>query len=319
MIIFLYGSDGYRLKQNSQTVLSNYLKKHPSGVNLFKFDLSDGQMDKFEDTVKSSSFFDEVKLIVLKNVFSKKLDSAKVAGVVENYNLAKEKSVALLLLENLSEKELASKDKNLFNLLVKKDNLVKVFNFFDGEKLNNWIKSEFILRGCSIEPRAVGELVAIVGNESWALVNEIEKLCNFKTGRVIDKEDINLLCFRKTENNIFDFVDALGNKNRAKAYDFLYKEIKSGRDPYYLLTMMIYGFRNLLAVKDLVSRNMSANEIAKKAKIHPFVARKTSQSSGAFKIEELKDIYGRLLDMDTHSKEGKINLTDALFSFVIGF
>ena len=62
MIIFLYGPDGYRLKQNSYIVLDNYRKKHPEGV-FFKFDLSDiGEMEKVEDTIKNDSLFGEIKL-----------------------------------------------------------------------------------------------------------------------------------------------------------------------------------------------------------------------------------------------------------------
>ena len=95
------------------------------------------------------------------------------------------------------------------------------------------------------------------------------------------------------------------------------QEIKNSRDPYYLLTMIVYGFRNLLAVKDLSDRGMSLDAIVKKARLHPFVARKAYQSAGKFSLEELKNIYGHLLDLDTHSKEGTLNLADSLFAFVL--
>ena len=109
-------------------------------------------------------------------------------------------------------------------------------------------------------------------------MNEIDKLCNFKTGGVIKKEDVVLLGFKRTDLNIFDFVDAIAGNNKSRAYEILYKEIQNGRDPYYLLTMIVYGFRNLLAVRDLSDRGMSLDAIVKKARLHPFVARKTYQS-----------------------------------------
>ena len=316
MIIFLYGPDSYRLKQNSQIVLNNYRKKHPGGV-FYKFDLADnGEILKVEDAVKSGSLFGDVKLIVIKNVFSDKTVSDRIGELIKTQNLLKEKDTVLLFVENQDGKELV-KNKNLFNLLANKENTVRNTDYLEAEGLKKWIKNEFVLRKCSIEPDVVRELVTTVGNDSWALANEIDKLCNFKISASIKKEDVALLGFKKVDLNIFDLVDAIAEKNKAKAYEILFKEIKNSRDPYYLLTMFVYGFRNLLAVKDLSDRGMSLNEITKKAKLHPFVAKKTYQSAGKFSLAELKNIYGCLLKMDPRSKEGTVNLLDSLFEFVL--
>ncbi|KKR02658.1 MAG: polymerase III, delta subunit protein [Candidatus Yanofskybacteria bacterium GW2011_GWA1_39_13] len=316
MIIFLYGPDGYRLKQNGSIVMENYRKKHPNGV-FFKFDLSTvGEIEKVEDAVKSGSLFGEVRLIVLKNVFSDRASSDRVGELIKTQNILKEKDIVLVIIENQNGKEL-SKNKSLFSLLNGKDNMVRNVEYLEGANLTKWIKGEFVSRNCSIEQDATRELIAIAGNESWSLVNEINKLCNFKMGGVVKKEDITLLGFKKIDLNIFDFVDSVAGKNKARAYEILFKEIKSGRDPYYLLSMVIYGFRTMLTVKDLADRGMSLDSIVKKARLNPFVARKTYQSASKFSLVEIKNIYGHLLDMDTRSKEGAINLTDSLFSFVL--
>lgn len=316
LIIFLYGPDGYRLKQNSNIILDNYRKKHPGGV-FVKFDLSNvGEISKVEDAIKSGSLFGGVKLIIIKNIFSNKTDSDRIGEFIKSQNIIKEKGTVLLFIENQEEKELA-KNKNLFNLLSGNDNMVRNIEYLQGEHLAKWIKNEFILRNCSVESNAVKELIAIAENDSWTLVNEVNKLCNLMVGSLIKREDVILLSSKKIDLNIFDFVDAVAGKNKARAYEILFKEVQSGRDPYYLLTMMVYGFRNLLTVKDLSDRGMSVDAITKKAKLHPFVVRKTYQSSGKFKPGELKTIYRQLLDMDTQSKEGIINLSDSLFTFVL--
>src|SRR3990167_8335111 len=150
MIIFLYGSDSYRLKQNSQIVMDNYRKKHPGGI-FFKFDLSDAdETAKAEDAVKSGSLFGEVKLVVLKNTFSNKAGSDRMGELIKTQNLLKEKDTVLLFVENQEEKELA-KNKTLFNLLAGKDNIVRNVEYLEGEKLTKWVKNEFVLRKCSVE------------------------------------------------------------------------------------------------------------------------------------------------------------------------
>lgn len=342
MIVFLYGPDGYRLKQNGNVVLDNYRKKHPGGI-FFKFDLSNSdELAKIENAVKSGSLFGEMKLIVLKNVFFKKTDSDRIEELIRTQNILKAKDVVLLFIENQKEKEL-TKHKALFNLLAGKDsiqsnsvdptmhkcgvdchqkgqtlggasNIIRNIEYLEGEKLAKWIKGEVALRQCSIELDAIKKLITTTGNESWALVNEIDKLCNFKMGGVIKKEDVALLGFKKIDLNIFDFVDAIAGKNKARAYEILFKEIKNGRDLYYLLTMIVYQFRNLIIVKDLQKQNFSELEIAKKTKIHPFVVKKAIKSPIQF--DEAKRMYGRLLAMDTGFKTGQINLEDSLFGIV---
>ncbi|OGM99193.1 MAG: DNA polymerase III subunit delta [Candidatus Yanofskybacteria bacterium RIFCSPLOWO2_01_FULL_41_34] len=316
MIIFLYGPDSYRLKQNSRIVLDNYRKKHSDGI-FFKFDLSNiDEIAKAEDAVKSGSLFGEIKLIVIKNSFFNKAGSDRMGNLIKAQNLLKEKDTVLLFVENQDEKELA-KNKTLFNLLAGKDSMVKNIEYLEGEKLVKWIRGEFVSRNCLIEPDAIKELVITRGNDSWALINEIEKLSNYSGQTTITKKDVALLGFKKIDLNIFDFVDAIAGKNKLKAYEILFKEIQNGRDPYYLLTMIVYGFRNLLAVKDLSARGMSLSDITKRVRLHPFVAKKSYQSADRFSLEELRKVYGRLLDLDTRSKEGVLNLTDSLFSFVL--
>lgn len=314
MLIFLYGPDTYRLKQNSEIVLDNYRKKHPGGI-FFKFDLSNAdEIIKVEDAVKSGSLFGEVKLIVLKNIFSNKSAADRIGELISSQNILKEKSVVLLFVENQDEKELV-KNKNLFGLLTQKDNVVRKVEYLGGENLERWVKNEFVLRKCSADTDAIKYMIINTGNDSWALVNEIEKLCNFKVGGVIKKEDVSLLGFKKMDLNIFDFVDTIAGKNRTKAYEVLFKEIKNGRDPYYLLTMMVYGFRNLIVIKDLQKRGYPESEIAKKTKINPFVIKKTIKSP--IQLDEAIKKHGLLFAMDTGFKTGKTDLEDSLYQIVI--
>lgn len=317
MVIFLYGPDGYRLKQNFQVVTGNYHKKYRSSINLFEFDFSGpADLNKVGDAVKSNSFFDETKLIIFKNIFGDKMASANITELLKDYKLAVDKKIVVLAVESLGEKELLAKNKELFKLLTANGGLVKKSEFLDGSKLTDWIKKEFALRGCSVEASAVRELINSVGNESWALINEIEKLANFRTG-IITAADIALLTFKDMNLNIFDFADAVGSGNKARAYEILYKEIKTGRDPYYLLTMSVYQFRNLIKVRDLCDRSTPLNEIVKKSGLHPFVAKKIFNSLKKLNLDDLKKSYRDLLEIDTASKRGTINLADSLFGFVL--
>jgi len=324
MLVFLYGSDAYRLKQAGDDIVNRYKTKYPSGMNLFAVNLSESDgMDVLESAIKSSSFFNEHKLIVCKNSFGKKTASELLAGYIKDFGIAGTSDITLISAETLAGKELETKNKELFKLLSGGKNMVKEFEPMQGEKLFEWTRKEFEVRGCSVEPNAVRNLVAMVGNDSWAVVNEIDKLASYKGHPCTNKDDpcsevtsadIRELVHAKIDMNIFDLIDALGAKNRQRAVELLYRELKTGRDPYYILTMITYQFRNILTVKDLQKRSFSEAEIARKAKLNPFVVKKTVRSP--FNMPESLKIYNSLLDIDSGFKAGQINLEDSLFRII---
>lgn len=323
MIIFLYGSDGYRLKIRSQEIIDSYQKKHKSGLNFFKFDcagMGAGEFVKIDEAIKNSSFFNEVKLIVLKNSFFQKILVGKIEELIKKYDLHKIKDAVLLVVENSDNKQISAGSKGLFEVLKKPGNLVENINCLEGVKLTNWIKNEFAARGCAIEPVALKKLVDYIGSDSYSLALNIEKLANYLSGssgnKILKAEDVELLISSKVDLNIFDLVDAIASKNKVRAFDILYRELKTGRDANYILTMIIFQFRNLLMVKDLASRSLAPDLISKKSGLHPLVVRKAMRELGKYEMNDLKSFYGRLLNADIAFKNGKVALDDSLFNLV---
>ncbi len=284
MTIFLYGQDGYRLKRGIEQVVAGYKKKYPDYLNLFSFDLSDNeQKSRFEDSLKTASLFEEAKLIIARNVFASKDLSLWVKKLLSEHGTDKNNGVVMIV-EPAPRKELEKINKELFKSLASTSTTVRDFEYLDGVKLVNWIRSEFALRNCSIDNSGAKKLIGLAGNESFRLANEVDKLANHRQKGAVTSEDIELLVTAQVDLNIFNLVDAIVSKNRAKSYELLYREIKNGRDPYYLMAMMAYGFRS---------------------------------RAGRFSLEELKTNFGKLLEMDVLSKDGALNLVDTLFEFVI--
>lgn len=336
MIIFLYGSDGYRLRNRTLEIIDSYRKKHKSGLNFFKFDCVGMGLDEFkkiDEAVKNSSFFNEVKLIILRNPISQKIISGKIEELIKKYDLGKTKDTVILAVEHFDGKLSSAGDMGLFETLKKPGNLVENINCLEGVKLTNWIKNEFAARDCAVEPAALRKLVDYAGNDSYSLVLNIDKLTNYLSGdappygetnlpaqtggkKILKPEIVDLLITQKAGLNIFDLVDAIASKNKARAFDILYKELKTGRDANYILTMIIFQFRNLLMVKDLASRSIPSDLIAKKSGLHPFVVKKAMRELGKYEMNDLKSIYGRLLNADVAYKNGKIAIDDSLFNLV---
>ena len=298
-------------------MISRYKAKYISGFNFFSVDLDKaGDLNVLENAVKSSTFFSEHKLVVCKNAFNNKISSDKILGFIKEYSLSDFKDMTLAIVEDSSEKELVLKHGELFKTLFDKNNIVKTVEPLVGAELDGWIQKEFQIRECKINSQTIKNLVQLIGNDSWVIVNEIDKLCAYKRGD-ITIDDIHQLIRPQTTLSIFDFIDALGSKNRPKAIELLYHELKSGRDPYYILTMITYQFRNLLTIRGLQEKGCPQTEIAQRAKLHPFVVKKAINCLDKFKTEDLKSEYKALLDIDTSSKQGTANLSDSLYKFLL--
>lgn len=320
MLIFLYGPDSYRLMQAKRALAARYKAKYPSGINLIRLDLAEANgQDDLESALKSSSFFNEHRLVVCKNIFAKKATAESIAKYIEQYRLADLPDITLMAIEDLSDKDLLSKNRPLFKLLSEKSRTVKTFEFLGRPGLSGWVKNEFQSRDCSIRNDALEVLIDLVGNNSWALINEIDKLSAYKKAGEITTHDIGLLVSSGTGLNIFDLIDALGSRKYSRTLELLHHELRTGRDPYYILTMITSQLRNLLILKGLLEKGCSQAEAAKKSGLHPFVVKKALSNVGRFDLVELKGIYSRLLTIDTSFKTGRLDLQDSLYGLAIAY
>jgi DNA polymerase III delta subunit len=93
----------------------------------------------------------------------------------------------------------------------------------------------------------------------------------------------------KVDLTVFPFLDGVAGRNRRFALMEYLKLRKAGSEPIYLLTMLVWQFRNLL-----VPENASG-----------FVQKKAMEARAKFSFEELRKIYFQLLQIDTALKTGE--------------
>jgi DNA polymerase III subunit delta len=316
MIIFLYGSDAYRIRQHAQTLLDRYTTKYPSGLNLLHIDMRQPEsLTLLQDALKSVSFFEEIKLIVLKNSFHK-TTATKVHELFKEQDVKARKDIVVMLWEELGEKEIKSASKDFFTYSTA-NTTVGLFDVLQGAALTRWINQETERLGCSIMPAAIAELTFRAGTTTWALALELQKLANYKISGIITPEDVSRLVSTIQETNIFDLTDAVGSRNPMRATALLYHQLHTGEDPYYILTMLIFHVRNLLALRDLHERQRPVADAAKLLGMHPFVARKTNEQAIRFSFPELKKLFSHLSQLEQETKRGTVQLTDELYRVIV--
>lgn len=325
MIIFLYGKDSYWLKQNLDKIVGEYKKKY-SGLAFSVVDLAEtDELAKLENAVKTVSFFDEKRLVVIKNTFGK---AGIIAEFIKTWDLASDKQRILAFVENADIAQLTKQDKKLFSILAAEPNVVKIVEPLTSNKLESWLVKEIRLAGYEIEKNALRKLMDYTvdyGQKepdpsiTWRLKQEMNKLINYRstqTSKLITAADIELLVTPRSDLNIFEVVDAVANKNKFRAARLLHNHLENDADPYYIFSMIVYQFRNLLRVKDLAKNAVPYAEIIKKTGLNPYVVKKTYEQCRKYDADELKNKFAALAHLDLTAKNGETDITDDLYQFV---
>ena len=138
---------------------------------------------------------------------------------------------------------------------------------------------------------------------------ESKTLFAHKKGVRIELEDVELLVRPKIETDIFETIDAIASKDKKRALKFIKAHLERGDSPLYLFSMIVFQFRNLLMVKDLIERNLPSYFLTG---LHPFVIKKSILLSNKFRFLELKKIYQKIFQIDIDIKTGKIEPEIAL-------
>lgn len=316
MIIFLYGTDNFRVRQAVKQLTADFRKKSP-GVNPETFDLTEaGQMQKLEDNLKNSSLFESKKLLVAKNIFS---ESEKLAEIIKSRKIPEDKQTILIAVENNNQAALNKKSKKLWNLLTDKPVVSKSLEPLLGGQLEKWTLEKVESSGLKIRAPALRKLLSFAVSNQERLANEIKKLAAFKASQndaEIYERDVEKLVYAEDKLNNFALIDALASRNRSRAIALLDRHLSAGEDPYALLGLLVYQFRNLLRIKSLVKEAVPFGQLAKLTGLHPFVVKKTYEQAKNFELSELKKIYSQLHSFDTDLKNGQIDPTLAMFKLV---
>lgn len=310
MTIFLYGPDTYRSKQKLNEIIGSYKKVRQSGLNLRFFDSEELSFEDFRNEFLSCSMFAEKKLFILKEAFSNQEFKEKFLKDCKKFVNSQD---IILFYETAG----VLKGDKLFKLL-KKSGQSQEFKFLEGSFLENWIKKEIEKRGAKAETRTIEKLAGFVGNDSWQLSNEIQKLADYRNGRDIQVKDVELLIKPKIETDIFKAIDAIADGNKKGAIGLLHKHLEKGDNLFYLFSMINFQFRNLLMVRELIEKNQPYYSIQKKTKLNPYVVKKSYQQAQRFTLPELKKIYRKIFQIDIDVKTGKTRPETALDLLVTG-
>ena len=168
-------------------------------------------------------------------------------------------------------------------------------------------KQLFEERGKDIDTACLKLFCREIENKLNIIANEVEKLCSYTMGRKITKEDIMIMLPAETDNDIFDFVDALGDKNVERAIDILNELTYKGQKIPVILRMVERQFSLLFKLRVGSENGKSKEALASEFKLHPYVCGKMIDQTRKFTLASLKKALELCLNAEEVLKSASIN------------
>jgi DNA polymerase-3 subunit delta len=311
MIALLYGPDEYA---RSQAIAARKAQLPPDlvEVNLSQFDGRRLKFDALVSACEAMPFLAERRLVIVSDLL-KHQKAGKERDELRAYLERVPESCELVFVEN----DDVDKRNGIF-VYLKKINAAQEFLPLRGAELTRWLNERARHLRVKLQPAAAQRLIELVGEQSRALVNELEKLAAYVgTGGAITPAEVDLLVSDAQEQNLFAFIDDLALRRRGPALRALRSLLDDGQAGIYLLTMIARQVRILLNVQELAAKRARPEEIASQLGLAPFLVRKALEQARGFAPHELAALHERLIEIDHATKTGRGDIEAALEVLVV--
>ncbi|MFO0702379.1 MAG: DNA polymerase III subunit delta [Candidatus Andersenbacteria bacterium] len=303
MTILLTSSANVLLRERLAELVAAFRAK--AGVNATVIRRSVDRETRFSDLRRelgSTSLFATKQLVVLRGAVAD-LPAAEQAALLEYLKSGALPDTTTLVLAELEPLPPATKSKLLAYL--KKSTTIKKLSA--AAPSARAASADLTVRakqlGATLSPAVAQQLAARAGTDYDRLVNELTKLALFaaaRPGKTITAADVAETIEASVESDIFATIGALGRRQLREALTLLHRHLRQGAHPLYLLSMVRYQVRSLVAVQ-------AANGDARLAGVSPFVARKAQAELCNFAGRDLRGIFSKLVDADEAIKTSRVD------------
>lgn len=304
------------------------------GLNLIQFE-GKTDVNRIIDSCDTYPIFAEKKLVIIKgsNLFAAKKKSAQEQDDPDEDSVQadeKNESDAKSEVDSSSSGNTAQENfKNYISdipestcLILIEDNIDKRlgtykaaikaglhidFAYSKPDELANWVIKGFRQSNKTISIDVAQYLVSISEPDMYALKNEIAKIDQF-TGdkKIIEIEDVKAVATVTIKSIIFDLMDAIAYKNKAKALVYLDDMLSLKEPEQKILAMIAKQTGEILKLKILMDRHISNNEITKFfPQKHPYVFKKLTELAQRADKKYLTGFLKKCMDEDFSYKRGK--------------
>ena len=166
-----------------------------------------------------------------------------------------------------------------------------------------WVVAQFERENTAVARDVAQALVDVVGEDSFALQNEVDKLITWARGGELTANDVALLASDSHELSDFALGDAWGARETASALEACDRLVEHrGVDPFLVALRLGGQIARVRAAQALMGDDASTRDIAKALGIKEYPAKKAIAFARNYTREELDQAALALAALDTGLK-----------------
>jgi len=301
-MVTLTGANDFLRKAELGKLVSAFIAEH-TDMAVERYDGDESDPARMRESVASLPFLTERKLVVLYEPGKQKAFAEKIDDILKDTA----DTTDVIIVEPKLDKRLS------YYKTLKKSTDFREFAELDANGLARWASDYAKAAGGSLSSSDARLLIDRVGLSQQLLRQELDKLLTYDPA--ITKTTIELLTEPTPQSTVFELLDAAfaGNTKRAMQ---LYKEQRALKvEPQAIIAMLAWQLHVLALIKTAGTR--SVDDIAREAKINPYVVRKTQGLARNLGLEQVRAMIRGLLDLDIKLKTITIDADEALQLYLL--
>lgn len=296
-VYLLYGTESY-LKRFYKNQLKSKIINDGDTMNYAHFDARSYDVKEVMGFCDTMPFFSDYRLVIVENSGVCKGSNDELAEYIPNIP-----DTAILVFVE----EAVDKRNKVFKAIQAKGLAVE-FTALKSEELNAWVGGFLRKNNTNMTNNAYNLFLSKVGTDLENIEKELKKLVDYTYGRdSISVEDVEAICTVQVENKIFDMIDAIIAKDMKKAMDKYYDLLTLKEPPMRILFLISKQYNQLLKLKSLREAGFPVDDIAKKAGMSEWLAKKNLNMAGKFSVAQLEKCVSECVIYEEAVKTGKIN------------
>lgn len=293
----LFGEERY-LRRYYKEKLRAALCADGDTMNTHFFDGKDISVDQIIDLAETLPFLAEHRVIFINESGLFRSGGEKMA----EYLAAPNESTIFIFTE--SEVDKRSK---LYKTVQSKGHAAE-FVTQDEAYLMRWVAGVLAREGKKIKESTVRFLLTKAGTDMDNLRSELDKLISYCMDReVVTEEDIEAICTTRINNQIFDMVSAVADRQQKKALELYYDLLALKEPPMRILSLIARQCNLLLQAKELKSKGYDNKTIGSKIGLPPFIVQKYLNQAARFKVSSLKKALRQCVEAEEAVKQGRLS------------
>lgn len=302
MVVTLTGENSFALQRELNGLVQAYLAEH-SDLGLERIDGQEVSTERIAEAVTSLPFLASKKLVVLRAPSSNKQFTEQAEQILDEVS----ETTDVIIIEPKLDKRLS------YYKFLKKKTDFREFPELDINGLARWLTDTARAQDASLSPADARYLVERVGTSQQLLANDLEKLVLYDPK--ITRQTIDLLTDPTPQSTIFQLLEAAFAGNGKKTLDLYVEQRALKVEPIQIIAMLAWQLHVLAILKTAGDREV--DQIAKEAKLNPYVLRKSQDIANKLTLPNLKSQISNLLEIDTKSKRTNLDADEALQNYLL--